>query len=305
MRTHATGSGLVSVVTLTHNKLEHTRRCLPSLLGTAAEPWELVVVDNGSTDGTPAWLAGFKRTAEGAGVAVKLIRNDRNAGCSTARNRGAAAGAGARLVFLDNDVALRSRRWLAALGATLAADRAVAAVGPKLVYPLAPHAIQCAGVGISRSGRVLFRGRGEPRDTPAFNVKRDVQCLISACVMVRRDAFEEAGGFDEAFNPVEYEDFDLCYRIRSRGHRIVYDPSVEMYHFESVTTAGTPALPNTGLIIRHGLLFKQRWRHMFANEDGPADEETRWRRRRTGELAEVTELPVIDTARHVGVPAGE
>jgi GT2 family glycosyltransferase len=285
---------LTSVVTLTHNKLDCTRRCLPSLLQSAGAPWELIVVDNGSTDGTPAWVKGeLTAAARAAGVKVTLICNEGNVGCSTARNQGAAAASGTRLVFVDNDVALRSRHWLATLGASFDADASIGVVGPKLVYPLAPHLIQCAGVGISRTGRVLFRGRGERRDDPRFNRKQDVQCLISACFMVRRDGFEKAGGFDEAFNPVEFEDFDLCYRIRSQGHRAVFDPAVEMYHFESVTTAGTPTLPNTGLIIRHGLLFKKRWRGMFEKEQGPTDEETPWRRLKIGKLAEVEELPVI------------
>jgi GT2 family glycosyltransferase len=112
--------------------------------------------------------------------------------------------------------------------------------------------------------------------------------------MVRRSALDEAGGFDEAFNPVEYEDFDLCYRLRERGYRAVYEPSVEMYHFESVTTAGTESLPNTYLIIKHGLLFKQRWRHMFEKEDGPDDTETKWREVDTMGLDSVGDLPLID-----------
>ena len=285
---------LVSVVTLTHNKLEYTSRCLASLLQTAYAPWELVVVDNGSSDGTPAWVEGLRDTAAAAGVRVTLIRNAGNVGCSTARNQGAAASGGARLVFMDNDVALRSRGWLARLSATFDADPRAGVVGPKLVYPVPPHLIQCAGVGISRNGRVLFRGRGERRDDPRFERTEPVQSLISACFMVRRDVFERAGGFDEAFNPVEFEDFDLCYRVRSQGHRVVYNPTVEMYHFESVTTAGTPTLPNTGLIIRHGLLFKQRWRHLFEKEDGPADTETQWRRLRAGTLADVKDLPVLE-----------
>ena len=290
-----TASPSVSVVTLTHNKLDITRRCLRSLLATTGVSWELIVVDNGSTDGTPGWIAGdFVGEARAAGVPVKLLRNAGNIGCSTARNQGAAASSGAHVVFMDNDVALRSRRWLAMLAATLDADRSVGVVGPKLVYPVSPYRIQCAGVGISRTGRVLFRGRGESRKDPRHNVRQDMQCLISACFMVRRDAFEKAGGFDAAFNPVEFEDFDLCYRIRSQGHRVMYDPAVEMYHHESITTAGTPTLPNTGLIIRHGLLFKRRWRHMFENENGPSDSETPWRRLQIGSPAEAAALPLTD-----------
>lgn len=285
---------LASVVTLTHNKLDTTRRCLPSLLATVPASWELVVVDNGSTDGTPEWVGEFRATAAEVGVRVTLVRNPANVGCSTARNQGAAASTGRYLVFVDNDVALRSRRWLAMLGAVLEDDPGVGIVGPKLVYPVPPYRIQCAGVGISRRGRVLFRGRGELSDDPRYGSREDVQCLISACFMVRRTVFDSAGGFDEAFNPVEFEDFDLCYRIRSMGYRAVYEPAVEMYHFESVTTAGTPSLPNTGLIIRHGLLFKRRWSHMFAAENGPGEEETSWRRLTAGRSGSDASLPLLD-----------
>ena len=284
---------LVSIVTLTHNKLAYTRRCLTSWLRSAYAPFEIIVVDNGSTDGTRAWLETFAREGAAAGVPVRCVLNAGNVGCSTARNQGIAAARGAFVVFCDNDVALRSADWLARLVRGFNADAGIAIVGPKIVYPYPPFAIQCAGVGISRSGRVLFMGRGEPREDPRFNVRREAQCLISACFMVRRSVLDACDGFDEAFNPVEFEDFDLCYRYRSRGHRVIYDPAVEMYHFESVTTAGTRALPNTYLIIRNGLLFKQRWRHMFEREDGPPDADTKWKTITPPSLGSIGELPTI------------
>jgi len=283
----------ISVITLTHNKLAVTRRCLPSLLQTNHPAWELIVVDNGSTDGTAAWVEQFSCDAAACNLPVRLIRNETNIGCSTGRNQGADIARGRRLTFIDNDVALRSRNWLQGLSQRLDVD-SVAMAGPKLVYPTPPHDIQCAGAAISPTGRPQFRGRGKPRTDERFNFEEDVQCLISACCMVTRSAFENANGFDEAFNPVEFEDFDLCYRIRSSGERVVYVPSVEMYHFESVTTAGTRALPNTSLIIRHGLLFKERWRGMFEHEDGPPDEDTRWKKLPPQSLDAAGDLPVID-----------
>ena len=256
--------------------------------------WELIVVDNGSTDGTRPWLESFGRRLTGAGIGFKLILNAGNIGCSTARNQGLAAASGAHVMFMDNDVAVRSRGWLMRLGARLSERPDVGMVGPKLVYPFDPHAIQFAGGAVSPSGRVQFMGRGEARMDPRFNVAREVNCFISACLMAKRSVLTEAGGFDEAFNPVEYEDIDLCYRIRSGGHKILYEPGVEMYHFESVTTAGTPGLPNTYLIIKHGLLFKERWRHMFEHENGPTDAETRWRAIETRPLNAVDDLPLAD-----------
>jgi GT2 family glycosyltransferase len=205
-----------------------------------------------------------------------------------------ASARGQIIAFLDNDVALRSRSWLTVLAGLLTEQPGVAAVGPKLVYPCPPYLIQCAGVGISDSGRVQFRGRGQQRNDPRFDHRQEVQCLISACMVVRKSVLDEVGGFDEEFNPVQYEDFDLCYRIRSRGYKAVYEPAAEMYHFESVTTAGTPTIPNTGVIIRHGLRFKKRWKHMFEKEGGPADSETAWRKLSLPDLSLLGDLPLTD-----------
>lgn len=268
---------MISVVTLTHNKLACTQRCLRSYFQTTGGQWELIVVDNGSTDGTREWLQDYRTEAASQGVPVTVIQNPGNIGCCTARNQGIACAQGHYIVFVDNDVALRTRSWLSRMAAACDADPAIAMVGPKIVYPYPPHNIQFAGGAVSPSGRVQFCGRGEARTDPRFTYRREVQFAISACCMVRRDCLARHGGFDEAFNPVEYEEIDLAYRLRSKGYKILYLPDVEMYHFESVTTAGTAALPNKYLIIKHGLLFKQRWRHMFAHENGPSDTETQWR----------------------------
>lgn len=284
----------VSVITLTHNKLLYTQRCLPSLLQSSFSNWELIVVDNGSNDGTVEWLHSFKDSAQEHKVEVTILQNKSNIGCSTSRNQGARVAKGEKLVFMDNDVALRSRNWLGKLVSVLDSSQVIGIVGPKLVYPFQPYNIQFAGGAVSRSGRVQFVGRGDSRDEPRYNYKREVQCFISACFMIKRDVFEKANGFDEMFNPVEYEDIDLSYHVRSMGYTIIYEPSVEMYHFESVTTTGTPYLPNTYLIIKNGHLFKQRWRHMFEKENGPSDSETKWRNIPTHSIDEIKDLPLLE-----------
>ena len=284
-------NNMISIITLTHNKLEYTRKCLPTILASTHRPLELIVIENGSTDGTVEWLKDFSSTAEKKDVRLVVIQNKSNIGCSTARNQGAEKSSGENLVFMDNDVAVRDILWLDKLSNMLYESKNIAAAGPKLVYPVNPFNIQCAGVGISKTGRVQFIGRGEKRDDPRFNRKRDIQCLTSACIMTKKAAFGRAQGFDEAFNPVQFEDFDLCYRIRSKGYRIVFVPEVEMYHFESVTTAGTPTVPNTYVIIKNGLRFKKRWKYMFEKEDGPQDSETRWRNIPPVPLETIGDLP--------------
>ena len=287
------GNPLISVITLTRNKCAVTRRCLPTLLHSDYAPWELIVVDNGSNDNTHHWFHDLKSEAAARDVPVTVILNPPDTGCSTARNQGIEAARGELIVFTDNDVALRSRAWLTRMARCLADEPDVAMVGPKLVYPSPPHDIQCAGAAISPTGRPQFMGRGEPRDDPRFNTARDVQCLISACIMVRHAILDELGGFDEAFNPVQFEDFDLCYRFREQGHRIVYLPDIEMYHLESTTTAGTPSLPNTRVIVQNGLKFKRRWNHMFKTENGPPDPETKWKQIEGVRIEQIEACPLI------------
>lgn len=284
-----------SLITLSYNKLPCTRRCLSALITDSVTdaPWEMIVVDNGSTDGSAEWCD-TELVALGArcGVPVTVLHNPGNVGCSFARNRAIAVARGAYLVFADNDISPRTRRWMPGLRESLSNVPGAGAVGAKMVYPWAPYPIQCAGVGISKRGHVCFRGRGEPIDDPRYAREEAVQCLISACMLVPSEMVARHGGFDEAFHPVQFEDFDLVYRLREAGHPAVYAPQVEMYHFESVTTQGTPTVRNAAVVVRNGLLFQKRWRHLFEREDGPGEEACRWRAVATVPFSDIGELPL-------------
>ncbi|MBP5319908.1 MAG: glycosyltransferase family 2 protein [Kiritimatiellae bacterium] len=285
-----------SLITLSYNKLACTRRCLTALVTQSQTdaPWELIMVDNGSTDGSAAWCDN-ELTALGAahGVPVTVLHNSGNIGCSYARNRAIAVAKGRYLVFADNDIAPRTRAWMPGLRRTLEAERDAGMVGAKMVYPWEPYPIQCAGVGVSKRGHICFRGRGEPRETPAFNRREEVQCLISACLLMPAELVARYGGFDEAFHPVQFEDFDLVYRLREKGYRAIYTPEVEMYHFESVTTQGTPTVRNAAVVVRNGLLFQKRWRGLFEKEEGPDEEACRWRKIEPVPFDAIGELPLV------------
>ena len=283
-----------SLITLSYNKLACTRRCLSALItdSLADAPWELIVVDNGSNDGSGEWCD-TELVALGArhGVPVTVLHNEGNIGCSFARNRAIAVARGEFLVFADNDIAPRTRRWMPGLREALARLPRAGMAGAKMVYPWSPYPIQCAGVGISKRGHVCFRGRGEPNDDPRFCALEAVQCLISACLLIPAALIREHGGFDEAFHPVQFEDFDLVYRLREAGWQAVYTPEVEMYHFESVTTQGTPTVRNAAVVVRNGLLFQKRWRHVFEGEEGPSEEACRWRKIDPVPFSDIGPLP--------------
>jgi GT2 family glycosyltransferase len=288
---------LISITVLSHNKAPYTRRCLESLLLSTGQRFEVIVVDNGSTDGSVEFLREYELTCRQRGIACRLLLSDTNIGAPTARNRAIAVAEGDYLAFLDNDIVVRTLPWLTGLRRALESHPRAGMVAPKLVFPFPPYPIECAGCAVSPTGRVGYLGRGEPRTQPEHDTPGERQCLISACIMVTRELIERVGDFDEAYNPVQYEDIDLCYRARAAGFTLLYEPAVEMYHFENVTTDGSVDLNFRYLTIRNGLRFKRQWRHMFEHEGGPPEEKLRWRALDRKTVFEVGDLPTLKRVR--------
>ena len=265
-----------SIVVLVYNSPAYSVRCLESILANIDADDELIAVDNGSGEETVRLLDELRDRPATAGR-LTVIRNETNVGCSTGRNQGVDAARGEDIAFLDNDTIVTDPSWLGTLRDAIDRWPGAGMAGPKLVYPGEPRRIQFAGGGVSPTGRIAFLGRGRAADDPAFNERREVQFFITACLMVRHDVLDDVGGFDEAFNPVQFEDIDLCYRARERGYKAIYVPEVEITHCESVTTAASGKLNNAYIVTKHGMLFKKRWRHMFEGEGGPSDEQIgRW-----------------------------
>jgi GT2 family glycosyltransferase/radical SAM superfamily enzyme YgiQ (UPF0313 family)/Flp pilus assembly protein TadD len=215
-----------SIIIPVFNKVDLTRQCLTALARvTQGITFEVILVDNASTDGTEEFL----RTLSGD---VRIIRNQSNTGFGHACNQGARAADGEYLVFLNNDT-IPLEGWLTALIDDIEAHPDVAVVGSKLLYE--DGTIQHAGVAFSR---VTFSPyhiyRGFPADSPPVNRRRELQCVTAACMLVRREVFESSGGFDEGYRN-GFEDVDLCLKIRERGWRIVYQPKSVLYHLESRT----------------------------------------------------------------------
>ncbi len=285
-----------TIIVVSYNKLPYTRLCLESLLQSRPLPGEILVVDNGSQDRTIQYLQEqYPALAEDAGVEFALLENDSNVGAPTARNQALQMAKGQFISFMANDAAVSSRNWLQILRHTLEENDDTGIAGPKMLFPFPPYNIEIAGAAISPNGRVQYRGRGKPLDSPGLNQPEEVQCLISACWLMKRAVYEQIGGLDEVFNPAQYEDFDFCYRARQAGWRVWYQPTAEMYHYENVTTDGSADLNFRYITIRNGLEFKRRWRHIFSAEGGPADEECQWQLLPTQAIEQTGIPPITDT----------
>jgi GT2 family glycosyltransferase/glycosyltransferase involved in cell wall biosynthesis len=212
-----------SIVVPVFNRLDLTRGCVEALLShTIDDEVELIVVDDGSTDGTASWLAGL-------GARVRVLRNPQNLGFARTCNRGAEAAHGEQIVFLNNDT-LPQPGWLAPLIERVESEPDVGIVGARLLY--ADGTIQHAGLAISRSGLPYHIYRGAPNDLPAVTRPRDLQAVTGACMLVRREIFQVCGGFDTGYRNGS-EDVELCLRAREAGWRVVYEPRCEITHLES------------------------------------------------------------------------
>ncbi|ULA63108.1 MAG: Glycosyltransferase [Nitrospira sp.] len=223
---HAPKRFTCSIVIPVWNKLELTRQCLVAL-GPATEDvsFELIVVDNHSTDGTPEFLASL-------GGDVRIITNDDNLGFAKACNQGAAVARGEYLVFLNNDT-IPLKGWLSALVEETKANPDVMVAGSKLLYQ--NGTVQHAGVAIDRHNLTPYHiYNGFAADHPAVNKRRELNAVTAACLLIRRSVFAELGGFDEGFRN-GFEDVDLCLRVREKRGRIVYQPRSVLYHLESQT----------------------------------------------------------------------
>ncbi len=177
-------------------------------------------------------------------------------------------------VFLDNDTLLVQADWLQEMQRFLEADSRRGIIAPKLLFPWTPFDIECCGAAISPSGRVEYSGRGKPRH--ALQNPQQIQCAISAAWMMPRCVYETIGGLDEIYSPVQYEDLDYCYRAREAGFEIWSLPTVEVFHFEHTTTAGSGDINFKYVTAKNAVTFKKRWGAQFKKENVTTEAAAQW-----------------------------
>lgn len=256
----AEGEFLVSIIIPVFNRVEYTRTCLEALVATApAEGMELIIVDNASADATPELC----RALSGD---VRVIRNEENLGFVRACNQGAGVARGKYLLFLNNDT-VPQPGWLAALLRTAEADERVAAVGAKLVYP--DGRLQEAGGIIFNDGSGWNFGRLDDPAKPAYQELVEVDYCSGACLLVRRRAFEQVGGFDLRYAPAYYEDTDLCFSLRDRGYQVMYCPEAVVVHYEGVTAGTDTDAGFKRYQVINRKKFTEKWRSQLQQQDAP------------------------------------
>jgi GT2 family glycosyltransferase len=251
--TDAQSRPTASIVIPVHNKATITSQCLDSLLAEADDEIsrQLVIVDDGSTDGTPSLLATY-------GDRIHVIRHETAHGFAGACNAGVAAAAGEFVILLNNDT-IPTSGWLPALVNYARQHPTAAVVGAKLLFP--NDTVQHAGVAIGLDSLPHHIYAGFAADHPATSVSRRFQIVTAACALFRRGPWEHLGGLDTAFQN-GWEDVDYCLRAGEAGHEIHYCAESIVYHLESATRN---VLSDAERANQE--LFATRWRHKVFPDD--------------------------------------
>ncbi|RGJ47325.1 glycosyltransferase [Olsenella sp. TM06-36] len=258
---------LVSILIPSRDHVDLLQRCIDSILGkTTYDNYEVVVIENNSE--LEETFSYYQHVQHENKERVRVVtwegKGDFN--YSSLINFGAKESSGDYLLLLNNDMELRTPDWLERM-VGLASRKNVGAVGARLLFP--DNTIQHAGVIVSGGCANHFETDLPDSDHGYWSLiecEQDLSAVTGACLMTRRELFEEMNGLDETF-AVTFNDVDFCLRLRSRGLLVVYTPQVSLTHFESVSR-GSDYSPEQHDRFEHEIgLMREKWPSYYAEGD--------------------------------------
>ena len=227
-------SPFVSVIILNYNGLRYLKQgmkdCLDAVLRTNYPNFEVIFVDNGSTDGSVNFVRENFAKSE-----IRIIKNKDNMGWSEGFNAGIRASKGKYVALLSNDMIV-DRDWLRPVIGLLESDQQVGLAGFKFLLYGHTNLINGVGHNLCLCGRANAIGANEV-DRGQYNTNIDNFDFLGGAMVIRRKTLQHVGLFDPGFK-IYSEDVDLCFRIRKAGYKTVYVYDAVIWHKHSLTLRG-------------------------------------------------------------------
>lgn len=247
----------VSIVILTHNQLAYTQRCLESIIEHTEQDYELIIVDNHSTDGTVAYLKKLQSDKSDwpQCTAIRVIANHDNLGFARGNNQGLVAAQGQYVLLLNNDTVV-TKNWLTNMLRTMNHKPKVGIVGPMSNYVSGPQLIQSVGYDVTSL-------RGLPEYVESLLQNRQEQArpywrVVGFCMLIKRAVIDKIGGLDGRFGLGNFEDDDFSLRAALAGFESWIAEDSFVHHFGSQTFK-TAKIDYQASLNQNWKIFKRKW----------------------------------------------
>jgi GT2 family glycosyltransferase len=234
-----------SIIIPTFNGLPLLQACIASIREYTDSPYEIIVVDNGSSDGTTEWCRRQK---------LLLFSMSRNEGFPVAGNKGLRIAAGDTLVLLNNDTVV-STGWLSNLTAALYSDFGVGIVGPVTNYASGSQKVQYPYLDMQEFQRIA-----KEVNVPDPAKWKRVERIVGICMVFRRELVDTIGLLDERFSPGHYEDDDFCLRARMHGFSLLVCHDTLIHHEGSASFRREGSEAQMQLVERNYRMFMDKWK---------------------------------------------
>jgi GT2 family glycosyltransferase len=249
---------LVSLLVPTRDKLHLLQPCVDAILKlTSYTHFELLILDNQST--CSQTLAYMKEVAK-QDPRVRVLRWDAPFNYSAINNFGVANACGSVIGLVNNDIEPINPEWLEEMVRQVCRPD-IGCVGAKLYYP--NDTIQHAGVVLGIGGVAGHSQKYFSRNALGYfgrlHLAHNVSAVTGACLLVRKEVYQQVGGLDEEHLKVSFNDVDLCIKVREAGYRNLFTPYAELYHHESVSRGPNDTRAKRAVADAEAQFMRQKW----------------------------------------------
>lgn len=256
------GTPLVSIIIPNKDQADTLDQCLQSIQRSTYKNYEIIIVENNSTE--EETFSYYERIQSNQ---IKVIYWPDEFNYSAINNFGVRHAKGDYLLLLNNDVEVITESWLEEMIANCQRGD-VGVVGAKLYYP--DDTVQHAGIVIGIGGVAGSVFVGMPRAYSGYlhkaSIQQDLSAVTAACMMVKRSVYEELGGLEEELK-VAFNDVDFCLRVRDKGYLVVYNPNVELYHYESKSRGAEDSKQKVRRFQDEIEYMRSHWLHLLKHGD--------------------------------------